>query len=326
MKKILAVSGGVDSMVMMHLFRDDPEVAVAHFNHGTRESCYADEEFVRRVAGEYGLPVYVGRAKLGAGVSEEQARISRYEYLEKLAVELGGGANDCLSSGADENEGFGAVIYMAHHGDDLIETMAINLIRGTGWRGLTPFSRTGVKRPFLETNLLPSSNAGVLFRKDIYDYAAKNNIVFRQDPTNTDEKYLRNRVRILAQKLSFEKKMALVKIYHEMNNLRTEVDEVVGQILGLTEEDANQEVERGASKLTNANVVEKYPRAWFNELEDKAAIEILKEILARAGVRATRPQMLDFLRAIREYPAGRKFNLPKDRFAKIGTREFIILN
>ena len=318
-------------MVLMHIFRDDPETVVAHFDHGTRPSSLDDAEFVACEAARLGLPFYGARAELGPDVSEEQARISRYEYFDKLRCELGG------------------EIYTAHHGDDLIETMAINLIRGTGWRGLAPFSRTGARRPFLETSLLPrgaktsfarssseeasstelssakvgstevkpiqNSSSGVIFRNDICRYAAEHEVVFRQDSTNADEKYLRNRVRILARNLTISQKLELVKIYHRMNNLRTEVDATVGEILkfGRFEEG---DAASGAGKI---------PREWFYTLEDSSALELLRAILAEVGLSATRPQMLDFLKAIREYPAGRKFNLPKDRFAKIGTREFWVL-
>ena len=49
MNKVLAISGGVDSMVLLHLFLDDPEIIVAHFNHGTRPSADTDEIFVRDI-------------------------------------------------------------------------------------------------------------------------------------------------------------------------------------------------------------------------------------------------------------------------------------
>ena len=273
-------------MVLLHMFRDDPEVVVAHFDHGTRPSSKDDAEFVRKMAEKYGLPFYLGKAKLGENVSEEQARISRYEFFDNLAKELDG------------------EIYTAHHADDLIETIAINLIRGTGWRGVAPFTRQNVRRPFLEPET-------PLFRKDIYHYAFEHNLSFRQDPTNIEEKYLRNRVRVKLLEIPFSTKMQLVKIYHKMNNLRTEIEGQIPEIL---------------AEYPYKDGFYKYPRAMFIALEETTALEILRAILTRERIPATRPQLRDFLNAIQNYSAGRKFNLPKDHMAKIGTKEFWILS
>ena len=285
MKKILAVSGGVDSMVLLHMFRNESDVVVAHFDHGTRPSSKADAEFVQKAAESYGLPFFLGSAELGSDVSEEQARISRYEFFEDLARKLDG------------------EIYTAHHADDLIETMAINIIRGTGWRGLAPFSRQNIRRPFLEGET-------PLFRRDIYQYASQHGLSFRFDPTNAEDKYLRNRVREKLMNLHFDVKLELIKIYHQMNNLRTEIDTEVSEIL---------------ATYSQKDGFYKYDRTTFMNLEDATALEILHAILACEDISATRPQLHDFLKAIQNYSAGRKFNLPRDQFAKIGTREFWVI-
>ncbi len=267
MKKVLAISGGVDSAVLLFMFRDDPDVVVAHFDHGTRASSAEDARFVETLATKYGLPFYLGRAELGSGASEEQARISRYEYLEKLASELDG------------------EIYTAHHLDDLAESMAINLVRGTGWRGLVPFGNNAIRRPF--TDIKPMNKA------DILRYAAEHNLSFRQDPTNTSGQYLRN---ILREKLGPKAKKHLLEIYHETNNLKIEIDAILDKI------------------LPKDGV---YERAWFSNLDNATAIEILRAGLLRAGISVTRPQALDFLDAIRTYKPGKHFNLPGDRLVEI---------
>lgn len=274
MKKVLAISGGVDSMVLLHMFRNDPDVVVAHFDHGTRPSSAEDAKFVEATAKKYGLPFYLGRAKLGAKVSEEQARISRYEYLEKVAKGLDG------------------EIYTAHHLDDLTESMAINLVRGTGWRGLVPFGNTAIRRPF--TDIKPMAKA------DILRYAAEHNLSFRQDPTNTSEQYLRN---ILREKLDSATKKEFLKIYHVMNNLKIEIDATLDEFLP----------ENGV-----------YERAWFSNLDDATAIEILRAGLLRADISITRPQALDFLNAIRTYKPGKHFNLPGDRLIKMSKTNFTL--
>ena len=306
MKKVLAISGGVDSVVLMHIFRDDPEAIVAHFDHGTRASSTDDAEFVAAAAKYYNLPFYSSRAKLGSNVSEEQARISRYEYFSCLCREVDG------------------EVWTAHHADDLIESIAINLTRGTSWRGLVPFGNTAIKRPFIETTLLPKGSRDefsklqgcfsddgvpgdesdfVVDKKMILQYATEHGLSFRQDPTNTEDKYLRNRLREKMRFLDDSKKKELLKIYHQTNNLKNSVDQLLDEI------------------LPKDGV---YQRTWFDDLDRDEAIEILRAALMRAGVSATRPQMLDFLKAIREYEPAKQFNLPGDRLVKISKNFFIL--
>ena len=267
-------------MVLLYMFRNDPDVVVAHFDHGTRPSSAEDAKFVEAAAKKYGLPFYLGRAKLGAKVSEEQARISRYEYLEKVAKGLDG------------------EIYTAHHADDLIESMAINLARGTGWRGLVPFGNAAVKRPFVKTGV---------DKAKILQYAAEHSLAFRQDPTNTEDRYLRNRLRERLKFLENDKKVELLKIYHDMYNLRCEIDSSVRTVL---------------QKITLEN--DKIERKIFYDLDDNVAQEILRAILHKAGISATRPQILDFLNAIRTYGPGKYFNLPGDILVKFTKDSFLI--
>ena len=308
MKKVLAISGGVDSMVLLdRVCRGDiktsandvhaadlTDIVVAHFDHGTRPSSSDDAEFVRQACERYGVEFILGRAELGPDASEEEARISRYEFFASVIADLGGPR--------------AAVLWTAHHANDLIESMAINLIRGTGWRGVAPFGNLQIFRPFLSDEML-------MTKADILEYASSHEIKFRQDPTNTDERYLRNRIRHEVNNLPAESRAELVKIYHEMNNLRGEIDATVDKILP-------------------ADGI--YQREWFirsgdgeagrNDavagLPDNVALEILRAGLLRAGVSATRPQILDFLAAIRTYAPGKKFNLPGDRLVKFSKNTF----
>ena len=135
MKIILAVSGGVDSMLLLAQVAERAaregwldEVVVAQFDHGTRESARADQELVARKARELGVRCEVGRIGEGLGdgvssegggfLSEAAARAARYEFLEAVARKYAP-----------------AEIWTAQHLDDLVETVAINLLRGTGFGG-----------------------------------------------------------------------------------------------------------------------------------------------------------------------------------------------
>lgn len=274
MKKILAVSGGVDSMVLLEMFRDEPEVIVAHFDHGIRENSSEDVEFVQKICSEYKVKCVVGSGNLGSETSEEGARKARYEFLRKVA----------------ENED--REIYTAHHQDDLIESVAINLIRGTGWRGLAPMGNDSVKRPLLKMS-----------KKEIWEYAGRHNVRFREDQTNNDPKYLRNRMREALKELPEENEEKLVKLIEKQREMRVEIDGIIAEILP-------------EDKV--------YQREWFDNLDDGMAMEILRAALLKAGVRATRVQILDFLRAIRTYAPEKKFNLPDGKLLILHKKFFVL--
>lgn len=173
-KYIVAVSGGVDSMALLHILakRQEPkaksQLVVAHFNHGIRPESGLDEQLVQKMALNYGLPVEVGYGYLGAGASEEKARKARYSFLYKIKKK----------HQAD-------FIVTAHHQDDLLETAILNILRGTGRRGLSAISdNKEVLRPLLA---YPKS--------EIIKYAQLNKLKWREDSTNQDDRYLRNYLR-----------------------------------------------------------------------------------------------------------------------------------
>lgn len=169
-KYVVAVSGGVDSVSLLHALRTLPklELAVAHFDHGIRLGSNADRVFVEALAKKCALPFYYAEGVLGPKASEAAARRARYAFLRKIQAETGAQA-----------------IITAHHQDDMLETAVINLLRGTGRKGLSALRRReGVERPLLN-----------LSKAEILDYARANHLAWREDSTNTDETYLRNYVR-----------------------------------------------------------------------------------------------------------------------------------
>lgn len=291
MKKILAVSGGVDSMVLLDIFKNDPNILVAHFNHGTRNSADDDEAFVRQRCKELGVDITVGRSKLGPDTSEEKAREARYEFLFSVR-------DDILKRVPGEE----VLIYTAHHLDDLVESVFINLSRGTGWRGLTPFSMVGTFRPFLSGDVLLPESKG-----DILTYAAQNKITFREDPTNSSEKYLRNRIRekikTMEPGVHFDLNQTMKEMYFNQLKIRNEVEEILESLM------PKDEI---------------FQREWFSNLDDKVAIEILRFALEKKDIKLTGPQLNDFLFAIRTYQPEKKFNLPEDRLITIHKNYFKI--
>lgn len=278
-------------MVLLDLFKDDENILVAHFNHGTRKSADNDETFVQKRCEELGVKIIVGKSELGPNVSEEKAREARYKFLFKVR-------EDVLRQSPNEE----VKIFTAHHLDDLVESVFINLIRGTSWRGLTPFSTENVVRPFLlDDVLMPESKA------DILVYAARNKIVFREDPTNSSDKYLRNRIREIVSTIDpeehFKLNQKIKTLYFSQQKKRTEIEEILDSMMP----------ENGVLK-----------REWFSDLDDKVSIEILRFALEKNEIKLTGPQLNDFLFAIRNYAPEKKFNLPNDKLVTIHKNYFKI--
>ena len=175
---LLTVSGGVDSMVLLSLFtRCGYTVGVAHCNFQLRGAeSDEDEVLVEEEAKKYGVPFYNKRFETVAEMErtgesmEMAARRLRYAWFDALSREHGY-----------------TVIAIAHHADDSIETFFINLLRGTGLRGLTGIStQVGhLIRPLMFAS-----------RKEILEYAVANHIPFREDSSNRSTKYLRNKIRL----------------------------------------------------------------------------------------------------------------------------------
>jgi tRNA(Ile)-lysidine synthase len=167
---IVAVSGGVDSMTLLDVLcrRADLTLHVAHVNHGMRPDSGQDEKLVVSYCASHNIKYTVKKLSLGEGASEAVAREARYKFMRQC-----------------RNKYKAEAIITAHHQDDLIETALINIIRGTGWRGLAPFAlNSDILRPLINTK-----------KEDIRHYASAHALSWREDSTNTDERYLRNYVR-----------------------------------------------------------------------------------------------------------------------------------
>jgi tRNA(Ile)-lysidine synthase len=180
---LLAVSGGIDSMVMLHLFsqlhkRMGLSLSVVHVNHQLRgEESMEDEQFVREKSIAYGIYFYCERVDVVSyadkhGLSKQiAARQLRYACFERARQQAGA-----------------HVVATAHHADDNAETVLLNILRGTGIHGLAgiPLKREAgcIIRPLLFAS-----------RKEIQIYAMENGIKYRNDSSNTSLVYRRNLLR-----------------------------------------------------------------------------------------------------------------------------------
>lgn len=178
---LCAVSGGKDSVYLLCRLLELSEeltiqVSCAHFDHRLRgQESDRDREFVRCFCQERGIPCYIGRGEVSAFAkekglgTEEAARILRYDFLEETAQLIG----------ADR-------IATAHNADDNAETVLLNMLRGTGLRGLCgiPPLRGRIIRPVLDVSAV-----------EVLEYLEKNGIPHMEDSTNASDDYSRNRLR-----------------------------------------------------------------------------------------------------------------------------------
>lgn len=176
-KLLVAVSGGMDSMVLVHLFQKlQLNFAIAHCNfqlRGTESD--GDENFVTTYAEQNNITCFI--TKFDTSNYSEENKLSTQVAARNLRYSW---FNEIL-----EQENFDYII-TAHHADDVVETFMINLSRGTGLDGLTgiPSQNGNIIRP-----MLPFS------RKEIEDYVSENNLQWREDSSNASDKYLRNKIR-----------------------------------------------------------------------------------------------------------------------------------
>jgi tRNA(Ile)-lysidine synthase len=175
-KLLLAVSGGIDSMVLIHLFQQlNYDIAIAHCNFQLRgKESDADENFVKSEADKFSIPNYIIRFDTENYSKESKlsiqlaARKLRYDWFQEI-----------ISLGFD-------YVLTAHHLDDNVETFLINFTRGTGLEGLTgiPAQNGNIIRPLLTFS-----------REEIENYAQANQIQWREDSSNASDKYFRNKLR-----------------------------------------------------------------------------------------------------------------------------------
>lgn len=183
---LVAVSGGLDSMVLWHWLRGEGfgNLCVVHVEHGLRgRESEADADFVAAEARRLGIPCETRRVEAAAFAREKKlsleaaARELRYRALAEVARERGSGR-----------------VFLAHHADDRVETVLMHLFRGAGSRGLsgmaeeTRRSVDGLELTFLRPFL-------AIPREALVAYAGCHGIGWREDASNDSDFTLRNRIR-----------------------------------------------------------------------------------------------------------------------------------
>ncbi|MGA3185562.1 MAG: tRNA lysidine(34) synthetase TilS [Bryobacteraceae bacterium] len=165
---LVAVSGGADSVCLLHVLREiAPQslAGVAHFNHQWRaEASDEDERFVAALASEFALPFFRAGAKTAPGNLEQNARRDRLKFFT----------------------GLGTTVALGHTRDDQAETVLFRFLRGSGLAGLAGIAPTsnGIIRPLLD-----------ITRAEVESFLRSRKIPWRDDATNLDPTFARNRIR-----------------------------------------------------------------------------------------------------------------------------------
>lgn len=280
---VVAVSGGVDSMTLLHALAANPDysLVVAHLDHGTRPDSAEDRRLVQRTAAGLGLPFIYEEARLGPGTSEAAAREVRYDFLRRVRSDHGARA-----------------IVTAHHRDDVLETAIINLLRGSGRKGLTALdTKEDVERPLLEVS-----------KSDIIAYAKDQGLEWHDDSTNLDTDYLRNYVRHqLLPRFGPEARDRLHAIITDLRTTNAGLDDLL------------------ADQLSGQPDAGRLDRAWFIQLPHGVARETMAAWLRANGLHDFDSKTLERLVAAAKTAApGKRFDVLHGTELTVGRHELAL--
>ena len=261
---LIALSGGVDSFVLLDILNTAFKVHPAHFDHGMRAESEAEAERVRQlVLARYERPTFIVHADPGILAGENAARIARYRFLDH-AMRM----NKCDA------------VALGHHADDQVETILFRLLRGAGTHGLAgmPVRRGPYIRP-----LLP------FWKSEIQAYARSHDIEYVEDASNRELHYARNRIRhVLLPALERAQPDARAKIMR-LSRHAARVEKAWKTVLDECERDVV--VDRGRSRL-------EVDRSAFLRVDGEHQARLLRRALRRFGMvpsRATTAHLLDFV-------------------------------
>lgn len=171
---IIAVSGGLDSMVLLdYLIKNGYKLVVVNFNHQKRSEAHLEHLSIEKICNFHNIPYHYIKLKIKKGNFQEEARNLRYEHLESVAVKH------------QTN-----YIVTAHHADDLAETILMKLLRGSNLLGYSSMQKSSNIGNF--TYLKPLLDYA---KEDLYAYAKAHQVIFNEDSSNLEDHYLRNRIR-----------------------------------------------------------------------------------------------------------------------------------
>lgn len=273
---LLAVSGGIDSMVMTDLFlKQNQTMALAHCNFKLRgKESEADRQFVSDFGKAHNIPVFTTDFDTRKFAEDYKlsiqmaARRLRYEWFAELLTR--------------ENYDY---LLTAHHADDNLETFLINLSRGTGIEGLTgiPKQNDKIVRPLLDFS-----------RAEIEAYARANGIQWREDASNASEAYLRNQIRhtVLPQLKKLDRGFlsAFQKTQRYLQQAQTLAEDAAVLVYQQVAQQADEEVHFNLQKLKRLPNFRAYLYRWLREFGFTAWDDIYDLADSQTGKQVLAPQ------------------------------------
>ncbi len=266
---LLATSGGIDSMVMVHLLHQLRfDIALCHCNFQLRGlESFGDQNFVQAYANTNQIPLFLTQFDTEAFANDYKlstqiaARELRYNWFYELL----------------ETEGYDYIV-TAHHADDNIETFLINLSRGTGLEGLVgiPAQNDKIIRPLL-----------VFSREEIQEYAKQNDIQWREDSSNASDKYLRNKIRHHLVPLLKELNPKFLESFQKTQTYLQESQELVEDAAVMVYQQVAKE--EGDTILFNLEQLLRLPNyksylyQWLNEFGFTAWDDVYDLVEAQSG-------------------------------------------
>jgi tRNA(Ile)-lysidine synthase len=287
-KILIAYSGGVDSTGLLNLLLElreewSFELFLGHFNHRLRQSADKDEQFVRRMAKIYSLPLFVGSKDVRSYAREKKLNIEeagrelRYDFLKKTALKIGK-----------------AKIATGHTMTDQAETFLMRLMRGSGLRGLGgifPLVEGTIVRPLIQVE-----------RQDIEAHLKAKGIEFRIDESNLDRRFLRNRIRL--DLIPYIKKNFEPEIVSSLGRITS----IIREEDSLLEKIAQEKTKKAVSKKNNRISLEVKP---LSSLPRAMARRVVRDFISdlRGNLRAVSFEDVESVLCLRE---GKEFPLRKD--------------
>ena len=285
---LIAYSGGVDSTGLLNLLLElreewSFELFLGHFNHKLRHTADEDEQFVRRMAKKYSLPLFVGSKDVRSYARtkklniEEAGRELRYDFLKKTALRIGG-----------------AKIATGHTMTDQAETFLMRLMRGSGLRGLGsifPLVEGIVVRPLIQVE-----------RQDIEAYLKNREVEFLIDESNFDRRFLRNRIRL--DLIPYVKENFEPEIVSSLSRIAS----IIREEDSLLEKIAQEKTKRAVSKKNNRISLQVKP---LSSLPRAMARRIVRDFISelRGNLREISFEDVESVLCLRE---GKEFPLRKD--------------
>ncbi len=221
---IIATSGGPDSMCLLNLIKENTNLKIicAHVNHKLRKESEAEAKMVKNFCISNNITYEYYEITGYEGNTENYAREKRYKFFEKLLKKYNS-----------------KYLLTAHHGDDLIETMIMKIVRGNldnliGFKKITKRKNYYIYRPLI-----------IKTKEEILNYCKKNNIEYAVDKTNFEDKYTRNRIR----------KYILPELKKENNNIHKNFIKLSNKIEEY-EQHINKEIEKKLNEIYVNNIID----------------------------------------------------------------------